>query len=145
MSTNRNADRAKHLLRHYLFFAVQASGNKYDGDCNSEIGEIVDAIIAAVVEELQAQPAPGFAQPSMFAAGEDTPLFTLPEDAAEPVIELVYGALSVTTRDLCRQVIAASRTPAECWLRLESMRNNGDIPQTQYDEIKKMADFIEAD
>lgn len=79
MSTNRNADRAKHLLRHYLFFAVQASGNKYDGDCNSEIGEIVDAIIAAVVEELQAQPAPALVQPSMFPAGEDAPLFTQPD------------------------------------------------------------------
>lgn len=37
------------------------------------------------VQELEAmlKPAPGFAQPSMFAAGEDTPLFTLPEDTAE--------------------------------------------------------------
>ncbi len=97
------------------------------------------------VQELEAmlKPAPALVQPSMFPAGEDAPLFTMADDA--PRIELVYGALSVTTRDLCLQVLAVSRTPADCWQRLESMRNNGDIPQTQYDEIKRMADFIEAD
>ncbi len=157
--TDRELGHALHIRARQMYncdfddagcdWLTDGAGNTYVGNAtwhassNPEFAAMIDAANILmydrrlIVEPLQ--------QTTMFPAGEDGPLFTLPEDTGGPRIELVYGALSVTTRDVCLQVIAASRTPAECWLRLESMRNNGDIPQTQYDEIKKMADFILAD
>lgn len=91
-----------------------------------------------------------YAQPAFFPAGEDTPLFTQPDAPAEPGkrIELTYRALSVSSVDVCMDCIAYATPPgtvAGCWAHLEKMRERGEIPQTQYDEIRRMADFIEAD
>lgn len=44
------ANAAKRLLSHYLRQASQASGVRWDSDNDAEVGEIVDAIIAAARE-----------------------------------------------------------------------------------------------
>ena len=51
-----NEQRATSLLQHYLHMAVTASGQRWDGDNNAEVADIVDSIIAAATAT-PAQPA----------------------------------------------------------------------------------------
>jgi len=60
MTTDKQ--RATHLLQHYLHLAVTASGNRWDGDNQSEVAEIVDSIIAACTPA--GSPSPSSATPS---------------------------------------------------------------------------------
>jgi len=46
---DRNVDSAKRLLIHYFQVIAKKSGVVLDVDCISEIGEIVDCIVAASV------------------------------------------------------------------------------------------------
>lgn len=46
----RPRDKAKRLMRHYLYIVPNLQGAFLDQDCASEIEEIVDAIIEAAVE-----------------------------------------------------------------------------------------------
>ena len=48
--------RATSLLQHYLHMAVTASGQRWDGDNNAEVADIVDSIIDAATAT-PAQPA----------------------------------------------------------------------------------------
>ena len=147
---NTHAVQAKLLLRHYLSLAV---GSSYNGDDASQINSIVDHIIAAVVEELQAQPAPALVQPSMFPAGEDSPLFTQPGDAPdepepETRIEFAYYKLDPALVDVvadCIDYAWPKGTIAGCWAHLDKLLARGTLTQEDYDEIKAAGDFIIAD
>ena len=133
---------------------TDGNGNTYVADAtwhassNPEFAAMIDAANILMYGERRIV-AP-LVQPSMFPSGEDTPLFTQPDAPAEPGkrIELTYRALSVSSVDVCMDCIAYATPPgtvAGCWAHLEKMRERGEIPQTQYDEIRRMADFIEAD
>lgn len=47
MNDTYHADRAKHLLTHYLRFGLGAAGYSWDSDNVSEVDELVDSLIAA--------------------------------------------------------------------------------------------------
>ncbi len=117
-------------------------GAALEGDNRLAAIELLHAEMQARIAALEPM-----AQESMFPAGEDAPLFTLPDDA-EPVIELNYKALSTTSVDVCLDCIEYAwpkNTVEGCWAHLERLLAGERIPQTQYDEIKKMADFVIAD
>lgn len=48
--SNEHADRAKHLLAHYVKFGLEAAG--WDGDNVSEVDELVTSLIAAAKPEV---------------------------------------------------------------------------------------------
>lgn len=103
-----------------------------------------ESLLLEAVIELAARVA------TLEAATRPAPAFAQPDAPAEPGkrIELTYRALSVSSVDVCMDCIAYATPPgtvAGCWAHLEKMRERGEIPQTQYDEIRRMADFIEAD
>ncbi len=118
-----------------------------NGDLENALMEAAAWVKELGVEEMQAaQPAPGFAQPSMFPEGQDTPLFTLPEDAA-PVIELMYLEMSPRAVDVALDCIAYAwpKSVAGCWARLDRVLAAEEMSQELYDEIKTNCDFIIAD
>lgn len=48
---NRHAERAKVLLRHYVRLLMTRSGLQYTPDSSAELGEFVDAVILAAIDE----------------------------------------------------------------------------------------------
>lgn len=50
---NKHAQRASHLLSHYIQTIMIAAGKRYDSDNAQEIEEIVDEIMAAVDDEIE--------------------------------------------------------------------------------------------
>lgn len=51
---NFQTARAKSLLAHYLKFGLEAAGYRWDGDNQSEVGDIVDSIIDACAQSTPA-------------------------------------------------------------------------------------------
>ncbi len=86
------------------------------------------------------------AQPSMFPSGEDTPPFTLAEDApAEPAIELMYSELSPRAVDValaCIDYAWPKNTVGGCWAHLNKLTASGDISEELSNEIRMNADFL---
>ncbi len=86
------------------------------------------------------------AQPSMFPAGEDAPLFTMADDApAEPQIELMYRELSPRAVDValaCIDYAWPKNTVEGCWAYLNKLTASGDISEELSNEIRTNADFL---
>ncbi len=137
------------------------------GQTPFRISKQVWALHAEMERRIAAMDAAALVQPSMFPAGEDAPLFTLPEDPAEPEwvtafnestaepsapptepqIEFEYHMMSPANLDIVNDCIdyAWPKTIAGCWAHLDKLLERGTIPQAQYDEIKAGGDFIIAD
>lgn len=164
--TDRELGHALHIRARQMYncdfddagcdWLTDGAGNTYVSDAtwhasnNPEFAAMIDAAnVLMYGKRMIVQP---LVQESMFPAGEDAPLFTLPEDAApaepEPVIEYDFVSMSPQNLDViadCIDYAWPKNTVAGCWAHLTKLLERGTITQEQYDEIKAGGDFIIAD
>lgn len=124
--------------------STYVGGADWHVSTNPEFATLIDAAnLVQYGHRLIVEP---LVQPSMFESGEDTPLFTLPEDApAEPAIELMYSELSPRAVDValaCIDYAWPKNTVGGCWAHLNKLTASGDISEELSNEIRMNADFL---